>query len=115
MKKILTYILLIGIFGSLTWFIIEKGSHIVRQTQEIKSDKNITFEDKTKPVLIDSPQNVLDQFINNIKYPISILLLQVIIILFTSRVFGMIFKKLGQQTVIGEIVAGIFLGPSILG
>jgi len=115
MKKIITYILLIGIFGSLTWFVIEKGNHIVRQTQEITSDKTITFEDKTKPVLIDSPQNVLDQFINNIKYPLSILLLQVIIILFTSRIFGIIFKILGQQTVIGEIVAGIFLGPSILG
>jgi Kef-type K+ transport system membrane component KefB len=115
MKKILTYILLIGVFGSLTWFVIDKGNHIVRQTQEITIDKTITFEDKTKPVVIDTPQNLLDQFINNIKYPLSILLLQVIIILFASRIFGIIFKKLGQQTVIGEIVAGIFLGPSILG
>ena len=82
MKNIIIYFLLIGVFGTLTFFVIEKGNHIVRQTQEIKSDKSIIFEDKAKPVIIDSPQNVLDQFINNIKYPLSILLLQVIIILF---------------------------------
>lgn len=115
MKKILTYILLIGVFGSLTWFVIDKGNHIVRQTHEITSDKTITFEDEPKPVVIDSLKNLLDQLINNIKYPLSILLLQVIIILLASRIFGIIFRNLGQQTVIGEIVAGIFLGPSILG
>lgn len=115
MKKILTYFLLISVFTSLTWFVIEKGNQIVRQTQEISSEQNISFEDKSKPVVIDSQTNVLDQFLNNIRYPLSTLLLQVIIILFTSRLFGIIFSKLGQQTVIGEIIAGIFLGPSILG
>ncbi len=41
--------------------------------------------------------------------------MQIIIILVISRLFGFLFKKLGQQTVIGGIVAGIFLGPSIFG
>jgi len=115
MKKVLTYILLIGVFASMTWYVIEKGNLLVRNKVEVSSDKNITNQDKAKPVIIDSKENVLAQFINNIKYPLSILLLQVIIILFTSRIFGIIFKKLGQQTVIGEIIAGVFLGPSILG
>lgn len=99
----------------MTWYVIEKGNLLVRNKVEVSSDKNITNQDKAKPVIIDSKENVLAQFINNIKYPLSILLLQVIIILFTSRIFGIIFKKLGQQTVIGEIIAGVFLGPSILG
>ncbi len=42
-------------------------------------------------------------------------LIQLIIIIITSRVFGYFFKKMGQPTVMGEILAGIFLGPSILG
>ncbi|MBL7681957.1 MAG: cation:proton antiporter [Flavipsychrobacter sp.] len=42
-------------------------------------------------------------------------LIQLIIIIITSRVFGYFFKKIGQPTVMGEILAGIFLGPSILG
>jgi Kef-type K+ transport system membrane component KefB len=28
--------------------------------------------------------------------------------------FGWVFKKIGQPTVIGEIIAGIVLGPSLL-
>jgi Kef-type K+ transport system membrane component KefB len=95
--------------------VIVKGNHIVRQTIVISSGQNVTLENKAKPVLIDSTTNIINQFFNNIKYPLSILLLQIIIILFTSRLFGIIFKKLGQQTVIGEIIAGVFLGPSIFG
>ena len=115
MKKIVTYFFLIGVFTSLSWFVIDKGSHLVQVTKEIPYGLNLRLEDKAKPVVIDSTANIVNQFINNIKLPLSILLLQVIIILFTSRIFGMIFRKLGQQTVIGEIIAGVFLGPSILG
>jgi Kef-type K+ transport system membrane component KefB len=115
MKKIFTYFLLIGVFATLTWYVLEKGSLIVRQTQQISNNQRIIFEDKAKPVVIDSQTNIYTQFLNNIKYPLSILLLQVIVILFTSRLFGLMIRKLGQQTVIGEIIAGIFLGPSILG
>jgi Kef-type K+ transport system membrane component KefB len=45
----------------------------------------------------------------------AILLLQILAILIVSRVFGWIFAKIGQPTVIGEILAGIVLGPSLLG
>jgi Kef-type K+ transport system membrane component KefB len=115
MKKILTYILLIGVFATLTWYVIEQGNMIIRPVQEVTGDSGTVYTDKAKPVVIDSGANIADQFLDNIKYPLSILLLQVLIILFTSRIFGIIFRKLGQQTVIGEIVAGIFLGPSLFG
>ena len=46
---------------------------------------------------------------------LSAFLIQLIIIIITSRIFGYLFKKMGQPTVMGEILAGIFLGPSILG
>jgi Kef-type K+ transport system membrane component KefB len=115
MKKVITYIFLIGVFASLTYYVIEKGSLIVRQTQGVSGGQVITLEDKTKPVVIDTRAKVLNQFLNNTRYPLSILLLQVIIILFTSRIFGILFKKIGQQTVIGEIIAGVILGPSIFG
>ena len=32
-----------------------------------------------------------------------------------ARLFGWLFKKIGQPTVIGEILAGILLGPSLVG
>ena len=53
--------------------------------------------------------------LNNIAEPASMLLLQIISILIVSRLFGLMFSKMGQPTVIGEILAGIVLGPSLLG
>ncbi len=47
--------------------------------------------------------------------PVAVFLLQLIIIIFTVRLFGILFKKLNQPTVIGEIIAGIVLGPSFFG
>ncbi len=51
----------------------------------------------------------------NFTHPLALLLLQIIVILIVSRIFAFIFVKIGQPTVIGEIVAGILLGPSLLG
>jgi len=44
-----------------------------------------------------------------------LLVLQVAVILLASRGVGMLFKKIRQPQVIGEMVAGILLGPSLLG
>src|SRR6266851_769885 len=43
------------------------------------------------------------------------LLLQLIIILGTVQLAGYLCQRLGQQWVIGEIIAGLVLGPSFLG
>jgi Kef-type K+ transport system membrane component KefB len=51
----------------------------------------------------------------NLKHPLAILLGQIITIIVVARFFGWMFRKIGQPTVIGEIIAGIVLGPSLLG
>ena len=43
------------------------------------------------------------------------LLLQILIILATARVVGWLFRRIGQPAVVGEMVAGILLGPSAFG
>jgi Kef-type K+ transport system membrane component KefB len=60
-------------------------------------------------------RSLLHNIIGNFHHPLAILILQIITILFTARLFGIIFTRIGQPMVIGEIVAGIVLGPSILG
>src|SRR4051812_20559034 len=47
--------------------------------------------------------------------PLSILLLQVVLIVAAAPGLGFLFRKIGQPPVIGEIIAGILLGPSLLG
>lgn len=43
------------------------------------------------------------------------LLVQVLLIVMVARVLGLAFARIGQPAVIGEMAAGILLGPSLLG
>lgn len=43
------------------------------------------------------------------------LLLQIVVVCFVARVVGWLFARLHQPRVVGEIAAGILLGPSLLG
>jgi hypothetical protein len=67
--------------------------------------------------LVSSVTNAGSQnhFIESTKHPLSIMLLQIVVILSVARLVGYIFQRIGQQSVIGEITAGIILGPSLLG
>jgi Kef-type K+ transport system membrane component KefB len=47
--------------------------------------------------------------------PIAILLLQVAVILTVARLVGLLFRYLHQPQVMGEMIAGIMLGPSLFG
>ena len=47
--------------------------------------------------------------------PLSILLTQIIVILIFAGLFRRLFRWIGQPPVMGEMVAGIVLGPSVLG
>jgi Kef-type K+ transport system membrane component KefB len=47
--------------------------------------------------------------------PLFLLLLQVALIVALSRLMGLLFARLRQPQVIGEMIAGIMLGPSVLG
>jgi Kef-type K+ transport system membrane component KefB len=43
------------------------------------------------------------------------LLLQITIILVAARVLGLAFRRIGQPQVVGEMTAGVLLGPTLLG
>src|SRR5436190_7228068 len=51
----------------------------------------------------------------NLHHPLAVLLAQIITIIVVARFFGWIFRKIGQPSVVGEIIAGIVLGPSLVG
>jgi Kef-type K+ transport system membrane component KefB len=51
----------------------------------------------------------------NLENPLGRLLLQLIVIVIAARLTGMLFTKMKQPPVIGEMLAGILLGPSLLG
>lgn len=47
--------------------------------------------------------------------PLSHLFIQMLVIIAASRLMGAAFTRVGQPAVVGEMVAGILLGPSLLG
>lgn len=51
----------------------------------------------------------------NFDHPLSHLFVQLLVIISASRLVGGIFSKFGQPSVIGEMTAGILLGPSLFG
>ena len=59
-----------------------------------------------------SAMNVL---LENLHSPLARLLLQFIVIILATRAVGSLFARFGQPPVIGEITAGILLGPSLFG
>ena len=108
MKKLIFYIVMIVFFGTLMYFIAKKGM------LQYSSNEIITT--------LSGLQNIDDGFdlflfltLEQVRSTIGLLLLQIIVILAMCRVVGMMFKKFGQPVVIGEIMAGIILGPSVLG
>jgi Kef-type K+ transport system membrane component KefB len=108
-KRLLMYPLIIGFFGCLTWFIIKQGGALT-----VKSAPAIT----TAPAAatpVAATETVWTALVHNIHNPLALLLLQIILILIAARVFGWLARKIGQPAVVGEIVAGICLGPSLLG
>ena len=51
----------------------------------------------------------------NFQHPLSHLFLQLLVIIGAARVLGGLFTRFGQPAVIGEMMAGILLGPSLFG
>lgn len=57
----------------------------------------------------------LAQMADNAQGPLARLILQLFVIVVAARVLGTVAGRLGQPPVIGEIAAGVLLGPSLLG
>ena len=103
-KNSLFYLLITGGFSVLIYWILIQGK---------------LLEMGRKIVVISSKNTQWSEFVlsmeQNLKHPLAILLGQIITIIVVARFFGWMFRKIGQPTVIGEIIAGIVLGPSLVG
>jgi len=56
-----------------------------------------------------------ENFLKHFSNPLTLLLFQILTIIFFSRTLGFLFSWVGQPVVVGEILAGILLGPSLIG
>jgi Kef-type K+ transport system membrane component KefB len=58
---------------------------------------------------------MLSGLAQNLEHPLSHLFLQLLVIIAVARVMGRLFTAIGQPAVVGEMAAGILLGPSLFG
>lgn len=98
------YIITIGIFSFVIYWLLTKGV-------QLEDGRNIVHEVSEKNLWVKFTESLNHNLMN----PLALLLAQIVIILFVARIFGWISRKVGQPAVIGEIIAGIVLGPSLLG
>lgn len=104
-RNILFYVIVIGGFSFLMYLIVKGG-----QLQEPMKVTDVKVHPDTSG--FDQLKTTLH---HNITDPLGILILQIIAIIIAARLFGFLLKKMGQPSVIGEIIAGIVLGPSLVG
>src|SRR5436190_17321089 len=110
------YLIIVSIVGLGIFFILHMGSQLPSPVSRLS----------TEPVAATTPHStdvsgssffasVESNLRQNATNPLSRLFLQLFIIIFASGVVGWIFSRCGQPAVIGEMVAGILLGPSLFG
>jgi len=58
---------------------------------------------------------VLAGLLSNLDTPLSHLFIQLLVIVVAARTLGRLATRLGQPAVVGEMVAGLLLGPSLFG
>jgi len=101
-KKGIFYSLVVTVFVGLMLLTAIKGRLLETDVIAVLSEKSVFYE-------------FLDTLFYNLQHPLAILLIQIVTIVLVARIFGWVFKKIGQPSVIGEIIAGIVLGPSFFG
>ncbi len=104
-KPLLVYGVMIFSFGILLAVILHFGSRL--QSANPSQSSTTSLEASSS----DDIQN----FYSSLQQPIPMLLLQIVAIIIVARVMGFMFEKINQPAVIGEMIAGIMLGPSLLG
>lgn len=112
MKTIVACLLTLIVFGIGLWLAFEQGGKLDSLQASISSPPP-----KTTGSLpgIEPSATLLANLRANIQDPLPRLFLQMIVVLLAARLAGVVAAKFHQPAVIGEMIAGLLLGPSLLG
>lgn len=102
-KNFYFYILLLIIAFMAGWLMFSNSS-----AMESSLVKDTVQPDKTGGI-------DLRHFTDKLKVSPGILIMQLIVIMVFARIMGYLFQLISQPIVVGEIIAGLILGPSVLG
>jgi len=106
------------IFGLGIYLVLSFGSRLQSErTSSTRQDgpSAVAMTASQRDGLKDTRGDVGGVLREHLREPLSILLLQVSVIVIAAKLIGDLFIRIGQPSVIGEMVAGIILGPSLMG
>lgn len=109
-KPLIAYLCLLGLFVVVLW-LTGYYAHVYTSGGMVPSAQGANSNGWLRGAWGAFSQSVQGQMSSSV----GTLLLQLIVILTAVRFMGWLFKRISQPAVIGEIVAGILLGPSFFG
>jgi Kef-type K+ transport system membrane component KefB len=108
-RNLAIYVTLVGLFVAGILVLLHLGSH------------DAALRATAVPGVVPGPAapaegaGALERLGKNLQEPLALLLLQIVVIVAAARGVGALFARFGQPPVIGEMLAGILLGPSFFG
>ena len=110
------YLIIVSVIGLGIFFILHAGTQLPSPVSRLPNGSVVVATPNSTAVsgssFFAAVQSGLRQ---NAANPLSRLFLQLFIIIGASGVVAWLFTRCGQTAVIGEMVAGILLGPSLFG
>lgn len=104
LKKLAFYVTTVGAFAIFIYLTLQQGAGL-------EEGREVNF--------VPADINYWNDFVIALKHsfahPLALLLGQIATIIIVARFFGYLARKVGQPAVVGEVIAGIVLGPSLLG
>ncbi|WP_336838451.1 cation:proton antiporter [Sphingobacterium siyangense] len=103
-RNTIFYVILVGTLLAVMYWVIHLGA-LLEAPELLRGEKTSqgAWKDFTSTLF------------HSLQHPLAILLAQIVTIIIAARIMGWICIKIKQPVVIGEMLAGIILGPSLLG
>jgi Kef-type K+ transport system membrane component KefB len=110
------YLIIVSIVGLGIFFMLHAGSQLPHPISQVSTGS--VAATAPHPTDVDGSSffaSVQSGLRQNATNPLSRLFLQLLVIICASALVAWLFTRFGQTAVIGEMVAGILLGPSLFG
>jgi Kef-type K+ transport system membrane component KefB len=112
-KTIFLYVTILLVFGLGIYFTLDYGQSLSPPAGT--AAMHVGLPDKAAVETAVGSSSLLSGIMANLQEPLTRLILQLIVIVVAARLMGRLARRIGQPAVIGEMFAGILLGPSLLG
>jgi Kef-type K+ transport system membrane component KefB len=113
-KTLVLYPLILVLFGLGLYVVLEQG-RTLQAPASAASRSDSPASTVAGPLGLEPAPSLLAYLPQHFQDPLTRLLGQLILIVVVTRLCGGLARKAGQPAVIGEMLAGILLGPSLIG